>query len=352
MFHTAAVLDDGAVTALTAPQVDRVLRVKAEAAWYLHELTQDSKLSAFVLFSSLAGTVGMAGQGNYAPANAYLDALADYRRSRGLVGTSVAWGSWAQGGMAELDRVNEVRIRHGVPLLPPESATLALEQALGHGDTTVVIADIDWDRFTHAYTAMRPSRLLDELPEARAVLGSGETTETGAPLRDRIAGLDPQERDRHLRHAVLAQVAAVLGYDSADTVDQRRQFLELGLDSVTAVELRNRLGTATGLRLPATTVFDYPTVAELVGYLAAELSGDPGEPVRTGARELDQLEEVWATLPEGDPFRAEITGRLRRLLWSTTGNDQPAGQAVDSEELEVASNEEIFEFIEKEFGIS
>ncbi|MEU0806788.1 type I polyketide synthase [Streptomyces sp. NPDC005970] len=355
VFHTAAVLDDGAVTALTLDQVDSVLRVKADAAWRLHELTArlGSDLSAFVLFSSLAGTVGMAGQGNYAPGNAYLDALAAYRRSRGLVATSVAWGSWAQGGMAERDAVTDVRVRHGVPLLPPESAVLALEAALAHGDTAVVIADIDWDRFAHAYTATRPSRLLDELPETRQALGTGEATgtDTTPALHDRLAGLGAQERERQLFDAVRTQAAAVLGHDSADAVDPRRQFLELGLDSVTAVELRNRLGLATGLRLPATVVFDRPTVADLARYLDAEMFGGSQEPENAGAAELDRLEVLLKELPDGDPARAAIAGRLRHLLWSSTG-DGPAEDTVDSAELEDASNDEIFDFIEKEFGIS
>ncbi|MET7906554.1 SDR family NAD(P)-dependent oxidoreductase, partial [Streptomyces sp. NPDC005355] len=357
--HTAAVLDDGAITSLTPGQADRVLRVKADAAWRLHELTEHLDLSAFVLFSSLAGTVGMAGQGNYAPGNAYLDALARHRRSRGLVATSVAWGSWRQGGMADRDAVSDTRIRHGVPLLPPESAVLALEAALAHGDTDIVIADIDWDRFAHAYTATRPSRLLDELPETRAALGAalGVAEDTGAAtapsgLRDRLAGLGARERERQLLAAVRTQAAAVLGHDSADAVDPRRQFLEIGLDSVTAVELRNRLSAATGLRLAATVVFDCPTVADLARHLGAELFGGSEEPGNPGAAELDQLEALLTAMPDGAPARDDIARRLRHLLWSATGAEQAAEDAVDSEELESASNEEIFDFIEKEFGIS
>ncbi|WP_205024103.1 SDR family NAD(P)-dependent oxidoreductase, partial [Streptomyces sp. HB132] len=352
VIHTAAVLDDGAVTTLTFDQVDRVLRAKAQAAWRLHELTRELELTAFVLFSSLAGTVGMAGQGNYAPANAYLDALAQYRRSQGLKATSVAWGSWAQGGMAELTAVNEVRLRHGVPLLSPESAVSALEAALEHDDTTVVIADIDWDRFTHAYTATRSSHLLDEIPEARSVLEAAGTADPTTPLPDVLARLAPQERDRQLMSTVRTHVAAVLGHESADAVGLRRQFLELGLDSVTAVELRNRLNTATGLRLPTTVVFDHPTVADLVRHLGAELFDGTEGSGTPGAAELDSLENLVAAMSDGDPSRAQIGGRLRSLLRSVSGTAQQETAAVESEELEAASNDEIFEFIEKEFGIS
>ncbi|WP_346167037.1 SDR family NAD(P)-dependent oxidoreductase, partial [Streptomyces javensis] len=382
VFHTAAVLDDAAITALTPEQVDRVLRVKADAAWRLHELTRDLELSAFVLFSSLAGTVGMVGQGNYAPANAYMDALARHRRARGLVATSVAWGSWAQGGMAERDAVTELRLRHGVPLLPPESALLALEAALADDETALVIADIDWDRFAHAYTAARPSHLLDEIPEARRALGQvdaatapapgGGTGGTVAALRDPLADAKPEERERRLLDAVRGQVAAVLGHDSAEAVGTRRPFLELGLDSVTAVELRNRLGNVTGLRLPATVIFDFPTVTELVDYLYAQLftgiDGDPNPTGRAatgdGTPELDRLEQLVVSLPSDAPARSEIADRLRRLLRSavdavdavdsvaTVDTVDTTDGPVTSDDLEAATNDELFDYIEKEFGIS
>ncbi|GDY57413.1 hypothetical protein SVIO_080360 [Streptomyces violaceusniger] len=362
-----------------------MLRVKADAAWRLHELTRDLELSAFVLFSSLAGTVGMVGQGNYAPANAYMDALARHRRARGLVATSVAWGSWAQGGMAERDAVTELRLRHGVPLLPPESALLALEAALADDETSLVIADIDWDRFAHAYTAARPSHLLDEIPEARRALGAVEGAGAGAPggdgrtggpggtvaaLRDRLADAKPEERERRLLETVRGQVAAVLGHDSAEAVGTRRPFLELGLDSVTAVELRNRLGSVTGLRLPATVIFDFPTVAELVDCLYAQLftgigDGPYDDPhaggraaTSDGAAELDRLEMLLGTLPSDAPARSEITDRLRRLLRSAVdamdavATVDTAEEPVTSEDLEAATNDELFDYIEKEFGIS
>ncbi|WP_354384364.1 type I polyketide synthase [Streptomyces sp. PvR034] len=358
--HTAAVLDDGALTALTPEQLDRVLRVKAAGAQQLHEMTQDLGLSAFVLFSSLAGTVGMAGQGNYAPGNAYLDALAQYRRAQGLVATSVAWGSWARGGMAGRDVVGDTSIRHGVPLLQPERATVALETALAHGDTSLVIADIDWERFAYSYTAARPSRLLDELPEARAVLVRDEPADaaTTLTLSERLADLPAAERERQLRTTVRRQVAAVLGHDSAETVELRRRFLELGLDSVTAVELRNRLNAATGLRLPATIVFDCPTVHELARYLGDALFGDEDgtegstQAPAPGTAELDQLEALLGQLPDGDPSRLELAGRLRQLWRTATGPGVDDEDIVDAEDLESASNDDLFKYIGKEFGIS
>ncbi|MFI6619230.1 type I polyketide synthase [Streptomyces sp. NPDC050528] len=305
VFHTAAVLDDAAVEALTPERMDAVLRVKAGAAWHLHELTLGRELSAFVLFSSVAGSVGMAGQGNYAPANAYLDALARHRHARGLPATSVAWGPWARGGMADDDAVAELRERHGLPLLEPESAVLALEAELAHGEATAVVADIDWERFAHACTAVRPSRLLDGIPEARRALAKDAAPER--KVADRRALLD----------AVRHQVAAVLGHGSAGAVSTRRPLKELGLDSVTAVELRNRLTGVTGIRLPVTVIFDHPSVTELVDHLAARLfEEEPSE------------EELF----EEEPLAAE---------------PEPG-----AERLEAATDDELFAFIEKEFGIS
>ncbi|MEC3917833.1 SDR family NAD(P)-dependent oxidoreductase [Nocardia sp. CDC160] len=252
--HTAAVLDDGLVDALTVERVDRVLRVKARAAWDLHELTADRKLSAFVLFSSLAGVVGTPGQGNYAPGNAYLDALAEYRRARGLPATAIAWGPWAGEGMAE-SGIGETARRHGVPELDPTLAVAALREALETGETTLTVAEIDWARFGVAFTATRPSPLLADLIPATAP----------APAA-------PELGTASLLDVVRRQVAAVLGYADAESVSATKAFKDLGLDSVTSVDLRNRLVAATGRRLSATAVFDYPTPRAL-----AEFLGGAGE---------------------------------------------------------------------------
>ncbi|MBK1786598.1 type I polyketide synthase [Prauserella cavernicola] len=307
VFHTAAVLDDGALDGLTAEQIDRVLRVKADVALRLHELTCDRELSAFVLFSSLSGTIGLAGQGNYAPGNAYLDALAHHRRSLGLPAISLAWGSWAQGGMAESEAVVATQLRHGVPLLEPESALDAMEIALAHDDPDIVIADVDWARFSHAYTALRSSTLLEYIAEAAMEHKEPSDRAGSAALAEELAGLKPAERSRKLLDTVRGEVAAVLGHNSAEAIGTRRPFLELGLDSVTAVDLRNRLDRATGLRLPATVVFDQPDAVELAAYLE------------------DQL---------------------------TLREDSPAAEPPVTALLESSSNDELFEFIEKEFGIS
>ena len=256
--HAAGVLDDGVLDGLTPEKLDRVLRAKATTARLLHEATAERELSAFVLFSSLAGTVGSAGQGNYAAANAYLDALAAHRRARGLPATSLAWGPWADAGMAADEAVRDRLRRGGLAPLTPELALSALDRALGSGDVAVALADVDWRVYGPALTAVRPSRLLTELPEAAA----------GTPPVE-LSGLSEAD----LLTLVRRQVAAVLGYTEEVAAD--KSFADLGVDSLTAVELRNRLGLATGTELPATLIYDYPTAAHLARHLAGTSSEAP-----------------------------------------------------------------------------
>ncbi|QKV91025.1 SDR family NAD(P)-dependent oxidoreductase [Streptomyces sp. NA02950] len=273
--HAAGVLDDGVLDTLTPERADGVLRPKVDAALHLDELTRDRELSAFVLFSSFAGTLGGPGQGSYAAANAFLDALAQRRRSQGLAATSVAWGAWSGGGL--VDEAVEARLHAtGMPAMAPESAISALQRALGVADTYVAVADIAWDRLIAATPASASAAVLRELPEVRELSERGADTvdttagDAAAPLARRLAGLSPQEAEEALTDLVSTEVAAALGYPDASAVEAGRAFRELGFDSLTAVDLRNRLGAATGLRLPVTLVFDYPNVTALTGFLLAE----------------------------------------------------------------------------------
>ncbi|MGA6155258.1 type I polyketide synthase [Stenotrophomonas sp. NPDC087984] len=281
--HTAAVLDDGVITSMTPERLARVLAVKVEGARNLDALTADRDLSAFVLFSSTSGTLGGPGHANYAPGNAFLDALAQDRRSRGLPATSVAWGGWAHGGMAEGtvgDRLN----RHGVRLMDPELATAALQQALDHDDAVVAISDIDWEVFGAGLVAGRPRPVFDDLADVQALLARARaTTETGtaadsaeAGIAEQIAALPAEERRKACLDLVRAHIAHVLNHPSPDDVEPGQAFRELGFDSLTAVELRNQLSATTGKRLPATLVFDYPTPAALADHLDDELAPRDG----------------------------------------------------------------------------
>ncbi|WP_421109206.1 SDR family NAD(P)-dependent oxidoreductase, partial [Streptomyces sp. NEAU-S77] len=267
--HTAGVLDDGVIGALTAERVDAVLRPKVDAAWHLHELTQGLDLSAFVVFSSAAGTLGSAGQGSYAAANAFLDALVRYRRDRGLPGVSLAWGPWEQsdGMLGELSSADRERMhRSGFPLLSVEQGVALFDAAVGVGEPVVLPVRLDLPTLK-ARGEVPP--LLRGLIRTRRT--AGRIASTG--LVERLRGLGKVEQGEVLLDLVRGQVALVLGHESATVVDPARAFRDLGFDSLMAVELRNGLGAATGLRLPATLVFDYPSVEVLAAYLLDELLG-------------------------------------------------------------------------------
>ncbi|MFE3140806.1 SDR family NAD(P)-dependent oxidoreductase [Streptomyces scopuliridis] len=283
--HTAGVLDDGVVGSLTPERLDTVLRPKVDAAWHLHELTRDLGLAAFVVFSSVAGLFGGAGQGNYAAANAFLDALVARRRAEGLPGVSLAWGPWDQaGGMtgtvteADMQRL----ARSGMPPLSIEQGIALFDAALASGETVVAPVLLDLPALR---TQGEVPPLLRSLIRTRhrrsAVSGSATATATG--LLGRLAGLTSSARHEALLDLVRSQVALVLGHADAAAVNATSQFRELGFDSLTAVELRNRLSTVTGLRLTATLIFDYPTATALADHLGDELFGTEAEtaiPVR------------------------------------------------------------------------
>ncbi|MBC3988450.1 SDR family NAD(P)-dependent oxidoreductase [Streptomyces sp. AC563] len=283
--HTAGVLDDGVVDALTVERAAGVLRPKVDATRNLHELTAGMDLSAFVLFSSGAATLGGPGQGSYAAGNSYLDALALQRRADGLTATSIAWGAWAGGGLGS-GEVGERMDRSGVVGMAPELAISGMQQALELDETFLVIAEIDWDRFQPEFVGSRPNALFREVPElnrpaATAGADAGDGDDAISALRREMAELPPAEQPKLLQELVRNQAADVLGYDNADAVEADRAFRDLGFDSLTAVELRNRLGVVTGLRLPVTCVFDYPTATVLARYLHTEMFGE--QPVAGGA---------------------------------------------------------------------
>ncbi|MGF1430304.1 type I polyketide synthase [Kitasatospora sp. LaBMicrA B282] len=277
VFHTAGVLDDGVLATLTAERAASVLAPKVLGARHLHELTAGRELDAFVLFSSSAATLGGPGQGSYAAANAYLDALARHRQDAGLAATAVGWGAWGAVGLAA-GGISEQLSRRGVLPMPPQLAIAALQRALDEGDAQVLVADLDWPRYLRESPVDLAGPLLRELPEAVAVAaaesGPNGATETEGPaLHRRLHALPAAEQLDRLVELVRGEAAAVLGHDGTDAVGADRAFRDLGFDSLTAVELRNRLAAATELRLPVTLAFDYPTAGVLAGHLHAELFG-------------------------------------------------------------------------------
>ncbi|MEY9891959.1 acyl transferase domain-containing protein/acyl carrier protein [Catenulispora sp. MAP5-51] len=283
--HTAGLVDDSLVEALTAEQIDNVLRPKLDAAWLLHELTRDLDLSAFVLFSSSAGLVDGGGQGNYAAGNVFLDALAGYRRSLGLPALALAWGLWSDtGGMgAALTGAGRERIdRLGLAPLTARESLAALDLALGSGRATVVPVRVDRAALVARAEAL-PALLRDLVGPGtgRGAQGgrTGAVAGTSAALTGlaaRLAAMSESERDRAVLDLVRTRAAAVLGHGGPEAVGARRAFNDLGFDSLSAVELRNSLDAATGLRLPATAVFDYPNPRALADHILAKLSGISG----------------------------------------------------------------------------
>jgi acyl transferase domain-containing protein/NADPH:quinone reductase-like Zn-dependent oxidoreductase/NADP-dependent 3-hydroxy acid dehydrogenase YdfG/acyl carrier protein len=293
VIHAAGVLDDAVFAAQTPRHLDAVLRPKIDAAWNLHELTASADLSAFVLFSSAAGVLGSAGQANYAAANAFLDGLAQHRRRQGLPGVSMAWGWWAQatGMTGHLDERDRARMSRG-GFIPMSSADgLALfDAALRQGSSFVVPAQFD-------LAAIRSQSAVWGLPPvfrgliraARRTADSAAAVESSADLRQRLAAMSTSEREHQLLGIVCSNAAAVLGHGSADAVGMDQEFKELGFDSLGAVEFRNRLKSATGLKLPNTAVFDHPTPTALAGYLARALDTDGAS--TPGEAETDRVEQ-------------------------------------------------------------
>ncbi|MEU8382462.1 type I polyketide synthase, partial [Streptosporangium sp. NPDC048865] len=274
--HAAGVLDDGTVGTLTPRSLEKVFRPKVDAAWHLHELTRGENLAGFVLFSSVAGTFGTAGQANYAAANAFLDALARHRRAEGLPAVSLGWGPWdrvsgmtgalGEAGMGRLAR------RGMLPLSPDHGMALFDATVTGDGPAPLP-ARLDLAAFR---TGRDVPFLLRGLvrPPARGQA----TTAAAATLADRLAPLGAGERMATLLELVRNQVALALGHEDGDAIEPLSSFQSMGFDSLTAVEVRNRLAADTGLRLPATMVFDYPNVTALTEYLLAELPGGLGGP--------------------------------------------------------------------------
>ncbi|MBS2532153.1 SDR family NAD(P)-dependent oxidoreductase [Catenulispora sp. NF23] len=361
VYHSTGVLDDGVVAALTPERVDTVMRPKADGAWNLHDLTADRDLDAFVLFSSAAASFGGAGQANYAAANAFLDGLAAHRQSAGLPATALAWGLWADasamtGHLAAGDtsRIN----RGGIAAMTADEGLALMDAALTRDEPLLLPALLDVQG-----VRARAGRG-EEVPVLwRGLVGGAArrtaATATGGPaagsggvsMEQRLAALAPAEQDRFLLDLVQAHVAAVLGYASADAVRPDQTFREIGFDSLTAVDLRNRINAAAGTRLPSTLVFDYPTPTALAGYLRSKLvKQEPGDaPV---LRELDGLEAALAVMAGAEPDgegRTRVLTRLEAILQGLRAAGTEAAAGV--EEIGDATDDDLFDLIDNELGL-
>ncbi|MBQ6642411.1 MAG: KR domain-containing protein [Saccharopolyspora sp.] len=346
--HTAGALDDGVLSALTPERLSAVLRPKVDAAWHLHELTADLDLAAFAVYSSVSGVLGSPGQANYAAGNVFLDALAAHRRAAGLPAVSLAWGAWEQrtGMTAELDERDLRRINdNGVPPLPVERGLALFDAALGSHEPVVVPLGTTGTVERPGSEVPPPLRGLVK-PARRAAAGAYSAARSG--LTGRLAGLDLQRREQELLKLVRSEASAELGHSSAESVGAEREFRALGVDSLTAVELRNRLSSASGERLHSSLVFDHPTPLAVARLLAPEFGGaEPaaGDPLA----ELDRLERALDGATPSEQLRGEVAVRLRGLLDRCGEVPRQDREEVD-DRIRTASADEVLAFIDNELG--
>ena len=348
IFHTAGVLDDGVVGSLNPQRVDHVFRPKVDAALVLHELTAERELGAFVLFSSIVGVMGNAGQASYAAANAFLDALSAHRHAAGLPAISLAWGPWGGEGMAaRLSDADRARMRRRglVPLAPSDGLAL-LDTAMGRPDVLLVPAHLDTSAVaTHGDAAPTMLRgMVRSIARPRAAANVGATTMS---LEQRLATLAEPERERAVLDLVRSEIVSVLDLGRPEGLGPDRPLKDFGLDSLVAVELRNRLQTVTGLRLPSTLLFDYPTPGALAKMIRDELNLDHAvaaavsTPINT---ELDRLETMVRAMSDIDLERAGVVGRLRKLVSRFMDDDDDA----PADDFEGVSDDELFSMIDSE----
>ncbi|MGW0824746.1 SDR family NAD(P)-dependent oxidoreductase [Streptomyces sp. NPDC002845] len=357
--HAAGVLDDAVVSSLTADQLERVLRPKTDAALNLHELTRDHDLAAFVMFSSAAALLGGGGQANYAAANAALDALAERRRAEGLPGLSIGWGMWEErsgmtGHLGEVDlrRMN----RSGVTPLTSVEGLALFDAALLSEDAYLLAARLDTAALRAGSGQDVPALLsgLVRAPRRRAAAADGAGGGEASGLADRLARLSEADAHRVLLDLVRSHAAAVLGHPSPELVQPTRAFKELGFDSLTGVELRNRLSSATGVRLPAGMVFDHPTPEVLARHLATTTGRRRSAATPAPLAELDRFAELVAGLAPDAPDRDRLSQRLREVLARLEATE-PAGHnggQVTTDRIESATHDEIFDLIDNQLGIS
>ncbi|WSL56800.1 SDR family NAD(P)-dependent oxidoreductase [Streptomyces sp. NBC_01725] len=382
--HAAGIADDGVLDSLTPDRVERVMAAKADAAWHLHELTRDADLAMFTLFSSASGVLGSPGQANYAAANTFLDALAEHRRAHGLPAQSLSWGLWARRSAisghltdADLGRV----ARSGMVPLSDDHGLRLLDEARDRGGRAHVVPLLLARGHRHTHPLL--THLGGPGRSARtAARGDGEVRTPTVPLTERLRGLSAEDQRRMLLGLVREHAAAVLGHESTDVIGERKPFKELGFDSLTGVEVRNRLGATTGVSLRATAVFDFPTPAALADHLWETLRPDDGSRTSPIIADLARLEAALEQASESADLHDEITARLEDLLWNwrdmaggrsvtdradagdtDTDTDTDTGMDLDTDtardrddnedddvDLDAVTDDEMFDLIDEELG--
>ncbi len=351
VIHAAGVIDDGLIESIDSESLSRVLTPKVDAAINLHQLTKSAGLSDFVLFSSIAASMGSPGQGNYAAANAFLDALAAHRRAQGLPCVSLAWSAWDRatgmtGALSDSDRARFERV--GIVPLSDEQGLELFDIACGVERALVLPVRLDMD----SLRAQAKAGMLPMVLRGLVRVPTRQASDAGGSLEKRLAGSPPEEWDGIVLELVRAHVAGVLGYASPEEVDPQRAFKDLGFDSLAAVELRNRLSQATGMKLPSTLVFDHPTPAAVAEYTRSKVSIN-GAGVPAIDDQLDKLEAALAAIVEDHAERARIKGRLQgltRRVQTLLADDSYVLAAVGAEteeSLESATDDEVFELLDK-----
>ncbi|MGC4808860.1 SDR family NAD(P)-dependent oxidoreductase, partial [Micromonospora sp. DT233] len=363
--HVAGVVDDGVIPALTPARLDTTLRPKMDAALNLYELTRDADLAAFVLFSGAAGTFGGAGQANYAAANAFVDEFARWARQRGVPAVSLAWGPWVadRGMTGHLTDTDFARMAQaGLRPLSEEQGMTLFDAALAVDHAALLPMRLDTSPAALGAGPVPPLlRALAGGPARRTAAAAPTGGATAGGLAAQLRGRSRADGVDHLIELVCGQAAAVLGHTSAEDLEPEQAFNALGFDSLTAIELRNRLTATTGTRLPATLVFDYPTPVALAEHLWAALAPDAAapdadEPTRSDTaalREVERLERELDRLSAGGAVDAVVSRRLQALAAKWAGAGTTTDQGVDGgadDNFESATADELFDLIDSEFG--
>ncbi len=349
--HAADIAQTSSVDDTGRADLDAVFTAKVTTAVWLDQLFEDTPLDAFVVFSSIAGIWGGGGQGPAGAANAVLDALVEWRRARGLKATSIAWGALDQIGIGmDEAALAQLRRRGVLPMAPPLAVT-AMVQAVAGNEKAVAVADMDWDAFIPAFTSVRPSPLFADLPEAKAILQAaqddGENGDTAASLADSLRAVPDAEQNRILLKLVRGHASTVLGHSGAEGIGPRQAFQEVGFDSLAAVNLRNSLHAATGLKLPATLIFDYPTPEALVGYLRVELLREADDGLE--GRE-DDLRRVLAAVPFARFKEAGVLEALLGLAEAETGAEPAVPEPAAADDAELIDALDISGLVQRALG--
>jgi pimaricinolide synthase PimS1 len=346
--HAAGVLDDGTIESLNGERLSRVLAPKVDAALNLHELTESMELRELVLFSSVAAATGSPGQANYAAANAFLDALAAHRRARGLPGVSLAWGAWDRasgmaGTLSDSDRARLTRV--GIEPLSEAQGLELFDLARAAEQSLLLPVRLNM-------TALRGQAKAGMLPAALRGLVRvpiRQASDAGGSLARKLAAAPESDWDGIVAELVRGHVAGVLGHASADAVDPQQTFKDLGFDSLAAVELKNRLNQATGLKLAATLIFDYPTPVAVAEYLRTKVGGS-GAARPAVDEQLDGLEQALVSIARDGGERARVRARLRSLVAKLADEKQTDDGATVAEEIHSATAESIFALVDKQLG--